>query len=112
MTLQEEYAQNYWQLANIVTGFAVAEVIGTLFAIGSSTIFAEGVRRSRYLVVFFTLIAHIIYLWGIYFCHTQEVMLIPADEAKVLTGIGTVFVGREIAVILSAGLLIYMVLVA
>jgi hypothetical protein len=39
MTLKEEYAQNYWQFANLITGFAIAELLATLLAIGNNSVF-------------------------------------------------------------------------
>ncbi len=111
MTLSETYAQNYWQLANLITGFAVAEVLATLFAVGSNADFRKGVHDWRCIVVLFTAIAHFFYVGAVYFWYRQELKLPPADECDIRKGTAVVFGARATASILFGTLLIFVTLV-
>lgn len=110
MALKEEYAQNYWQLANLITGFAIAEVLATLFAIGNSPAFAKGIRDWRPVVVLLTAMAHFFYTGAVYFCRRQELKLLPANEPEIREGTGAVFAARATVIIVSGALLIFITL--
>jgi hypothetical protein len=106
MALKEEYAQNYWQLGNLITGFAVAEVLATLFAIGNAPVFARGIWEWRNVVVWSTAAAHSIYAIAIYFCYRQESRLLPECESSIRRGSSTVCTARIAIVILFGVILI------
>lgn len=110
MTLEQEYAQNYWQLANLITGFAIAEVLATLFAIGTTPEFATGIHNWQLAVVSFTAIAHFFYAVAVCFCCRQELKLLPANVADIRKGTVVIFGARATAIILSGALLIYVTL--
>jgi len=106
MTLKEEYAQSYWQLANLVTGFAIAEALATLFAVGNGPRFAEGIRQWRWVVIPLTAVAHSIYCAAVYYCCRQELRLLPEDESEIREGTYAVFAARAVSIIVFGVLLI------
>jgi hypothetical protein len=110
MELREVYAENFWQLANLITGFAIAEVLATLFAVGSNPVFAKGVHDWRCTVVVFTSIAHLFYAAAVYYCLRQELKFLPQNAFDVRSSAVAVFGARTAVVVLAGGLLIFVTL--
>jgi hypothetical protein len=67
-----EYAGRYWDLANIVTAFAVVQMVAFLYTLGERQAVLEAVRQRRCLVAGLMSISGVVYLSLIILCAYGE----------------------------------------
>jgi hypothetical protein len=82
MTIAETYAQNFWQLGNILTGFAITEVLVVALAIGSSAHLENRLIENRAWALIASLLAHISFGCGVWWCHAVGMSLLPPDPQR------------------------------
>lgn len=83
--MNRDHAQNYFNLANAITGFAIVQSISFIIAFGTSTDFAGNVEKiDGWLAVLLgTSLAAVLYITAVYCCGCAELRLMPSEECKV-----------------------------
>jgi hypothetical protein len=107
MSLREDYAKQYWQLGNIITGFSVVQVLATLLYFGTNTTLRKalndfGATKLTIIVVLF----HSIYALATWYCYVLERRLLPQEETQILSDQRHILIGRLVAIALFGGLLL------
>ncbi len=113
-SVEEDYAKNFWQLGNIVAGFAAVQALVTINAIASGTgVFAQNIIKYRPWVIGLIAFFHFLFglaVWGRY---RNESKLLPVNDFKIICkGVYWSFVGRLLTVAIFGFLLIGVVLIA
>jgi hypothetical protein len=80
MGVREIYAQNFWQIGNLITGFSVTEALVMILAIGSTPWFENKVRDHRWAAMVLTAFAHIVFGSVVWWCHFTEMTLLVSQK--------------------------------
>ena len=96
-------AEKLWDLANIVTGFAVAQVIATTFALANNQIAALTGRAARWIAFVCTVVFTGFYLGAIIWCNHKGADLDP-QHTDVCAAVNC---GRMVAIVLFTLVLLF-----
>jgi hypothetical protein len=83
MSIQETCANNFWQLENLITGFAVTEALVVTLAVASRT--GELVRNldhvyRRRAASLLTMVFHSLVCLAVWRCHEVQLMLLATND--------------------------------
>ena len=81
MTDMTEMATKYWELSNQVTGFAVVQMIGLVFAASANNVIKAGIKEHWKLTVGLICGGTLIYLAILAHCYAMEIFALPDHKA-------------------------------
>jgi hypothetical protein len=111
MPLNEEYAKQYWQLGNLITGFAVLQVLATLLSFASSQPFRDVLGKFSYIGLTLIVIAfHSLYGAATWLCYHMETRLLPPSAGQIVSDQRYILIGRLVAISLFGILLLCVLL--
>lgn len=111
MSITEEYSNNFWQLGNLITGFAIAYAMLAIFYISSAI--AHNLIEHRPAAIGFTVWFYLVFAVAVCLCHRAELSLLPAQDRTAITSMSrAALFGRIFALILFAGLLLWVIVEA
>ncbi len=108
MSIAETYAQNFWQIANVTAGFAIAQVLVVILAMGTSSHFEARVHKYRIPAMELIVGA----LGGVVrLCHGEEMALLPpCQETEAIRHMVHQLRWAELAAIFVFGVLLLFVI--
>jgi len=69
--MESKLSEKLWDLANLITGFAIAQAIAYLYSLGKN----DGAQSIAGLIILVVLVLiiffHILYMWAVLWCHTR-----------------------------------------
>src|ERR1700686_964083 len=80
MAIAETYAQNFWQIGNVTAGFAIAQALVVILAMGTSAHFESRVHKYRIPAMLLIVIAQTIFCVVVWLCHGEEMALLPSTQ--------------------------------
>ena len=96
-----EYGSHFWSLANAITAFSIAQVIGILIALGQYPYLVSGVAKATMLVFFLSLIFTVLYGFAVYWCYCAEVAFLKDTVTEVQREwLWRAMLGRLVAIVL------------
>ena len=104
--MKADYAKKYFDLANVITGFAIVQMIAFLIALGTSQDLAGRIARSEagWAYIFSgMLVATVFYIVAVVACTVVEARLLPSAERDIVRLTKWTTAGRVIAIAAISG---------
>jgi hypothetical protein len=83
------YAQNLWQIANIIVGFSVAQLLVVLIGMATNPSFDSMVLQHKWIAAIVSTVIQPFLALFICYCHSEELVLLPLDRtvSKLITDV-------------------------
>jgi len=79
----EELIGKMWDLANYVTGFAIAQIIAFLLALGTSQEFQRRVKKWWKFILVLIVVANFVYIYAVWKCYeVEECLRLATNHSK------------------------------
>ena len=85
--IEEAYANNFWQLGNLITGFGATEALLVTLAVASrqgTLVINLGHPHRRAIAVCLTLVFHFMLCFAIFVCYKAQMGLLSTQDHPVL----------------------------
>ena len=92
--LERAYAEKFWQLGNIVTGFSLVQMITFLTALGTSEALQKNVKMDWAIVAGVIIGSGILYALAVVYCWRQETKLVADGSTRLTQALKWTGLGR------------------
>jgi hypothetical protein len=104
--INKVYAQNLWQLSNLITGFSVAEILVVLLSMPHDSSLRESVNAHRCFSTGATILGQTMLVVAIWWCSSQQKRLLGNFSNEVASTLTTImFIQIAILIVAGAGFL-------
>ena len=102
--VETAYANYFWNLGNIVTGFSVTQILALMYGLGTSERFTGKVSKNCCRISMAIVVFTAIYAYIVHYCYNAETGLISKMENvdTVMQFSYIAYIGREFAIVLFA----------
>jgi hypothetical protein len=76
------YSSHFWNLANTITAFSIAQVVAVLYAVGQYPSLTEGAAKGFKIILGAAVIFTVTYRAAVYFCHRAEVVFLDRNATQ------------------------------